>query len=598
MTANLQQLYAFRNQYSGSNSFEVQSQLSLVNQQIAKYEMNSLFGSNNGLLALPGAYSFNNAEMMSDSQLQSKSMQSNQLALQAMGQNQQVLGKQFHNEDNKYTKELYYRKNSRMLGNDNFSAQLFANDIVYANDLKFGITLLDQKIQSVNRNSLMARVFYPEQAAQLDTMKQTLLTEKNNLITQYQISKNQHNHTAKLFAEKPNQDEINSVSPAIDVANRSKAEIQNQSDNSIDFQIRQLENKSDNDLSATPEETAENYSKLRELKYEQNVRKYTEEFGGNEEEAIKMANVEQDLGDKKFDYLQSNQKMLTLTFEAQTAVEYAPELAVQYQTESTKINDEKAKLETEIKYLKAQKEQVLEKNTVKPQLDINQFLSQSMQLMTNGDFQGLSDLIVAFMNRNEPSENTDDYWDQILTPESTEDNNDSKYDFITDLYKDVFDRDKDDIDEPGLNYWKNEFDNGMSIEDIGKSFETVKVENQIKDLYKDIFDRGPEDIDEAGFNYWMEDYKNGMSIEDIKKSFETIKAQSEAPQVPSSPPAPPAPPPKNDKYDFITDLYKEVFDRGPDDIDEAGLNYWKNDFDNGMSKEDIRKSFETIKANQ
>ena len=88
------------------------------------------------------------------------------------------------------------------------------------------------------------------------------------------------------------------------------------------------------------------------------------------------------------------------------------------------------------------------------------------------------------------------------------------------------------------------------------------VEAQIAELYIATFDRAP---DAAGLEYWVEQYQNGMSIEEIAQSFfdqpETKQKYGDG-----------------DVESFIESVYENVLDREPD---EAGLEYWKGELENG-----------------
>ncbi len=93
------------------------------------------------------------------------------------------------------------------------------------------------------------------------------------------------------------------------------------------------------------------------------------------------------------------------------------------------------------------------------------------------------------------------------------------------------------------------------------------VEAQIAELYIATFDRAP---DEAGLEYWVDQYKNGMSVDDIAKSFfdqPETKEKYGATDIDS----------------FIDSVYQNVLDRKPDD---AGKDYWKAELEKGNISKD------------
>lgn len=92
-------------------------------------------------------------------------------------------------------------------------------------------------------------------------------------------------------------------------------------------------------------------------------------------------------------------------------------------------------------------------------------------------------------------------------------------------------------------------------------------------LYTAAFDRAP---DEAGLGYWIEQLDNGGSLQLAASGFinsaefETLYGANASDTT------------------FITKLYNNVLDRDPD---QAGLNYWLSQLDNGMSRESALINF-------
>lgn len=125
-------------------------------------------------------------------------------------------------------------------------------------------------------------------------------------------------------------------------------------------------------------------------------------------------------------------------------------------------------------------------------------------------------------------------------------------------------------------YAENETESTESVEveestegtyDSEQESEEEESAEQIAELYIATFNRAP---DEAGLNYWVERHKDGMSVEEIAKSFfdqpETKELYGE-----------------NDLDSFIDSVYDNVLDRTPD---EAGAEYWKAELENGNISKD------------
>jgi len=123
-------------------------------------------------------------------------------------------------------------------------------------------------------------------------------------------------------------------------------------------------------------------------------------------------------------------------------------------------------------------------------------------------------------------------------------------------------------------YAENETESteSVEVEGTGESTEGTydseeESAEQIAELYIATFNRAP---DEAGLNYWVERHKDGMSVEEIAKSFfdqpETKELYGES-----------------DLDSFIDSVYGNVLDRTPD---EAGAEYWKAELENGKISKD------------
>ena len=114
-----------------------------------------------------------------------------------------------------------------------------------------------------------------------------------------------------------------------------------------------------------------------------------------------------------------------------------------------------------------------------------------------------------------------------------------------------------------------DLDKKLNDEQVADNTQTQQesVETQIAELYIATFDRAP---DEAGLEYWVEQYNNGMSIDEIAKSFfdqpETKEKYGDG-----------------DIDSFIDSVYENVLDRQPDD---AGKDYWKDQLENGVISKD------------
>ena len=95
------------------------------------------------------------------------------------------------------------------------------------------------------------------------------------------------------------------------------------------------------------------------------------------------------------------------------------------------------------------------------------------------------------------------------------------------------------------------------------AFPIVTAQEQIGQLYVGYFGRA---ADPVGLNYWVQQLQGGMSLTAIANSF---AVQPEATALYSYLAAPTV----GDPAAFITAIYQDLFNRGPD---AAGLAYWIN----------------------
>ena len=104
-----------------------------------------------------------------------------------------------------------------------------------------------------------------------------------------------------------------------------------------------------------------------------------------------------------------------------------------------------------------------------------------------------------------------------------------------------------------------------NIDDVNVVNESA--EEQIAELYVATFDRAP---DQEGLNYWVEQYNNGMSLDDISKSFFDQKETEDMYHG-------------LDNDAFVDSVYDHVLDRKPD---SSGAQYWKGELDSGHITKD------------
>lgn len=98
-------------------------------------------------------------------------------------------------------------------------------------------------------------------------------------------------------------------------------------------------------------------------------------------------------------------------------------------------------------------------------------------------------------------------------------------------------------------------------------------------LYKAAFDRAP---DEVGLGYWIEQLDDGASLDSAASGF--IQSAEFSSLYGSN---------ISDAF-FLTQLYNNVLDRNPD---QAGLNYWVNQFNGGLSRESALINFSESSEN-
>ncbi len=113
-------------------------------------------------------------------------------------------------------------------------------------------------------------------------------------------------------------------------------------------------------------------------------------------------------------------------------------------------------------------------------------------------------------------------------------------------------------------------DKTLSVEkDIIGVFDQIKgvedISGQIYRIYNAAFSRFP---DNSGLKYWIE--KNSSGANNIRQTAESFLISEEFIKMYGS---------NNDNESYITNLYKNVLDRNPD---EEGFSYWQNQLNNGF----------------
>jgi len=118
-------------------------------------------------------------------------------------------------------------------------------------------------------------------------------------------------------------------------------------------------------------------------------------------------------------------------------------------------------------------------------------------------------------------------------------------------------------------------DQEININSYERDF--IEIDNAQADdigrLYLSLLDRV---ADEAGILYWMQNIEDGYSLNDIANSF--VHSQEFTTTYGDT---------ENNRV-FLDTLYQNVLYR---EADEAGLEYWENEMDNGFSQADVALSF-------
>lgn len=162
--------------------------------------------------------------------------------------------------------------------------------------------------------------------------------------------------------------------------------------------------------------------------------------------------------------------------------------------------------------------------------------------------------------------------------------------FVTLLYNNVLHRDPD---AGGFNYWMNELENGMPREEaligFSESFENkvalmaFDMDSNIGEgyrLYQAAFDRTP---DLQGLNFWVNKINEGMGLNQVASHF--IDSEEFEDLYGSNP----------TNEEFVDLLYDNVLHRDPD---AGGYNYWVNQMESGLSREEVLVAFSESIENQ
>lgn len=115
----------------------------------------------------------------------------------------------------------------------------------------------------------------------------------------------------------------------------------------------------------------------------------------------------------------------------------------------------------------------------------------------------------------------------------------------------------------------------VDLNNFNASLQRVATQDNIMSvarLYQAALDRKP---DQAGLNYWVDEYESGLSLQNISQSFVDAIEFNDSFNVASG-------------QGFITTLYENVLQRTPD---QSGLDYWLADIANGQRYQDILVSF-------
>jgi hypothetical protein len=107
----------------------------------------------------------------------------------------------------------------------------------------------------------------------------------------------------------------------------------------------------------------------------------------------------------------------------------------------------------------------------------------------------------------------------------------------------------------------------------GGKYGTADLTNQITQNYQDILGRAP---DQAGLDYWLKQAQGGAKLSDIKNAFKTSNENLTAR-------------PEELKTQ-LANSYQSILGRAPD---QAGLDYWTQQFQQGKSFADIQNALKS-----
>ncbi len=173
---------------------------------------------------------------------------------------------------------------------------------------------------------------------------------------------------------------------------------------------------------------------------------------------------------------------------------------------------------------------------------------------------------------------------QFFDSEEFKSKNLSDEDFVKTVYKVIMGR---DADQAGVDFWTQKLKEGMSRDDLVNQFlEAPEFENlaknydiEAKDPVKEFVSRFytnalQRDADPNGTQYWAKELKDAdKTAKEVAKEFfnsEEFKNLN-----------------LNDE-EFIKTAYKTLLGR---DADEAGLKYWEEQLQNGVSREELIDQF-------
>ncbi len=202
------------------------------------------------------------------------------------------------------------------------------------------------------------------------------------------------------------------------------------------------------------------------------------------------------------------------------------------------------------------------------------------------------------LDRN-PEEGGYNYWEQQLankdlsakdiakqffSSEEFKNKNLSDEDFVKKVYKVIMGR---EADEGGLKYWTaklkegmsrdqvvNEFLNAQEFENLAKDYD-IEAKDPVKEFIERFYTKAlHRDADPNGSQYWSKELKNAQkTAKEVAKQFFNSKEFKEQNL--------------NDE-EFIKTVYQTLMGR---DADEGGLEYWKQQLQNGVSREEMIDQF-------